>query len=125
MKLREQVSILVFKTFFKDVCKKMVITIPMPLIVQRDDEEVHVFEGFQHHLPIDSARAIRLDDSLAQRAAKAIQDRGLQQEGTHVFRLQLKHFFNQVVHDIVMTARKGRNKTMNVLAALHRKGCQL
>ena len=88
MQLGEQMGILVFQALPENIRKEMVITIPMPLIIQRDDKEIHLFQGFQHRLPIDRLGCIRVDDGLAQRSAQAIQDRGLQQEGAHLLGLK-------------------------------------
>ena len=51
--------------------KEMVIAIPLPLVVERDDEQVGAFEIFQRRLP-GTCRGEQ--HGLAQRTAQAIED---------------------------------------------------
>ena len=93
MQLGEQLRKLGFQALPEDVREEMVIAIPAPFVVQRDDEEVHPFQVFQRCLPID--RSGRVDDGLAERPAQAVQDRGLQQEGAHRLGLSFQHFLGR------------------------------
>ena len=97
----------------------------MPLFVQWDEEQVHLFQGFQRCLSVNRPGWVYVDDSLAKRSAQTTQDRGLQQKGIDIRRLLLEYLFDQVVHHVVMTACEGRDETMNILAVLHGKSSQL
>ena len=60
----------------------MMITVPVPLVIQRDDEEILPLQPLKHLLPI-----IVACEGIAQRGAHALQHRGLEQELPHPFGL--------------------------------------
>ena len=59
------------KALSKQIGKEMVIAIPMPLVIQRDDKKVGVFEIFQGFLP--GNRRIE-QNGITQRAAQAVKN---------------------------------------------------
>jgi hypothetical protein len=60
------------------------VTIPTPLVVQRDHEQVGVLETLQRRLPIGVP-----GNGVAQGSAHPIEDGGLEQEGPQLFRLSI------------------------------------
>src|SRR5690606_2546262 len=78
----------------QDVAEEMVITKPLSPIVEAHEEEVRSLQTLQQPLRTGLSR-----DCVAQRAAQAVQDRGVQQETTHPFRLGRQHLLDEVVRD--------------------------
>ena len=66
----------------QNIGKEMVIAIPMPLVIQGDDEQVGVFEIFQGFLP--GSRGVQ-QNSVTQGAAQAVEDGCVQQESLECF----------------------------------------
>ena len=85
----------------QQIGKEPVIAIPLPLVIQRDDEQVGAFEIFQRLLSRTSGVP---STAFAQRAAQAIEDRCAQQERLDVSGCLLKDFFEQIVEDEMMAA---------------------
>ena len=87
----------------------MVIAVPAPLVIQRDDEEVGAFEMLQRRLPARVGRetcVFAVHDRLTERATHAVEDRGPQQEGLDVLGLPFKHLLEQVIEHKAMAARE-------------------
>src|SRR5512142_2906830 len=103
----------------------MMITIPASFIVKRYDKEVHSFQGFQHRLAVHRLFRICINDRLAQWSADMLQNRRLHEEITHLLGLKPEYLFDQIVHDIVMTAGECCDETVDIFTGLHRKGSQL
>ena len=66
----------------------MVITVPGPFIIERNEKQVGLFELLQHLLASGLTGY-----SIAERPVQAIEDGGLQQERTDMLRLLAQHFF--------------------------------
>ena len=92
----------------------MVVTVPTPLIIQGDDEQVGVFEKFQGLLTVGIG-----EECFTHRAAHALQDRGTQQEGLDAFGLLVKNFSQQIIQHEVMAAGESPDETGDVFSALH------
>src|SRR5438105_464869 len=71
----------------QQVREEMVIAVPMPLVVQGDDEQVGAVEQFQGGLPGSGGVE---QNGITQRTAQALQDRGAQQKRLDAFRLLLE-----------------------------------
>src|SRR5688572_20836038 len=85
----------------QQIRKEMVITVPAPLVVQRDDEQVGAFKIFQGFL----AGTIRVEQNrITQGATQTVEDGGTQQESLNSFGLLVQDFFNQVVHHEMVAA---------------------
>ena len=102
--------------------KEMVIAVPTPLVIQRDNEQVGVFEIFQGFLP-GSRR--RTQNSVTQRAAHAVKDGCAQQKSLDAFGLLLQDFFNQIVQHEMVAAGERFDETGGILMSLHGKRGQL
>ena len=89
------------------------IAIPPPLIVERNDEQVGALEGLQHRLP-----GLPPGNRIAQGAAHAVKDRGLQQEAPDVPGLTLQDLFDQVVDDVAIIARERADEAADVITSL-------
>ena len=99
----------------QQVREEMVIAVPMPLVVQGDDEQVGAVEQFQGGLPGSGGVE---QNGITQRTAQALQDRGAQQKRLDAFRLLLKNFFKQVVHYEMVTAGERCDKAGGVWLSL-------
>src|SRR6516165_5887416 len=95
--------------------KEVMIAVPPPLMVQRDEEQVGVFEVFQGGL----SRNSRVEhNSLTQRTAETVENGGAQQERLDVLGLLLKDFFHQVVHHELVAACERGDEAGDVLQPL-------
>ena len=75
---------------------------------------------------VECCHAPRVEASpLAQGAAQAVENGGLQQEASDGFGLTLQDLFHQIVHYVAVIAGEGRYESGNVLTPLHRQCCQL
>src|SRR5215475_13535573 len=91
------------------------IAVPPPLVVQRDEEQVGVFERFQGGL----SRNSRVEhNSLTQRTTETVENGGAQQERLDVFGLLLQNFLNQIVHHEVVAAGERGDEASDVLQPL-------
>ena len=104
----------------QQISKEMVITIPAPLVVQGDDEQVGAFEIFQGFLPGSRSGGFE-QNGITQGAAQAVEDGCAQQESLNAFGLLLQDFFNQIVHHEMVAAGERLDEAGGVLMSLHRK----
>src|SRR6478609_3836671 len=73
------------------VGKELVVAIPAPAVIKRDEEEVPAIERLQHR-----RAALVTSNGIAERASQPTQDRGLQQELADMFGLTLQDLVGQV-----------------------------
>ena len=109
----------------QQIGKEMVIAIPTPLFIQRDDKQVGAFQHFQGRLAV-----ILAGERVAQGAGQPVEDGRLQQESLDAFGLLFQDFFNQIVQHKVVAAGKRLDKAGCVAAScvqgpLQGKGSQL
>ena len=90
----------------QDLGEEVVIAHPLAAVVEGHDEQVAPLQRLQHGFA-----AFLPGDGIAQRAAQPVQDRGLQQEGAHAFRLAQKHLLHQVVQHEAVAAGEGAGRT--------------
>ncbi len=64
MQLRELMWKQVLQPPVEDVGEKVVVAVPAPFVVQWDQEQVHLFQGFQHRLSLDGFFSVCLDDRI-------------------------------------------------------------
>ena len=80
--------------------KKMVIAVPMPLVVQGDDEQVGLFEIFQGFLPgsigVAQNGSSYETDGITKGAAQAVEDGRAQQKSLNAFGLPVKDWMKLV-----------------------------
>src|SRR5450759_4256187 len=89
--------------FPKEISKEMVIAIPSPLVVLRDNEQVGALEIFQGCLP---GNGWVEQNSVAKRPAHSVEDRSAQQESLYIFGLLVQDLFKQIIHHETMAAGK-------------------
>jgi hypothetical protein len=77
------------------VPEQLVISIPPSLAIERNQEEIGSLQRLQDCLPILPAR-----ERVAQRAAQALENRGLEQKRLDVRDLLVENLFDEVVDDI-------------------------
>ncbi len=94
-----------------DFGEQVVVAVPATVAVQRDEEQVGPVQVLEHVL---AARVA--GHGLAQRSAHPVEDRGLEQEVTHLRRLTVEHLFGQVVHDVAVVAGEGGDERRGVCA---------
>ena len=112
------------ETLTQQIAKEMVIAIPAPLLVERDDEQVGAFEVFQSLLCGYGSVA---QYGFAERGAQTVENGCAQQESLYMFWLALEDFFEQVIEHKAVTAGEGLNESGCVSRSvpLHGQGCQL
>ena len=101
----------------------MVIAVPLPPVVERDDEQVGVFEIVERLLAGGWRHLAQ--DGVTQRAGHAVQNRSPQQEGLNAFGLALKDLFDQIIQDVVLAAGEGRQEAGNIFTPPHGERRQL
>ena len=99
----------------QQISEEMVIAVPTPLVVQRDDEQVGAFEIFQGCLP-GSRRGEQ--NGITKGAAHAVEDRGAQQERLDAFGLLSQDFFHQIVQHEMVAAGERSDEAGGVLLSL-------
>ena len=85
---------LIAQAHVEHIGEEVVVPIPGAVCVEGDDEQVLPFQGLQHLLA-----ARRPGDRIAQRGTQSVEDRGVQQESTHVRWLPVEDLVSEVVHD--------------------------
>jgi hypothetical protein len=113
---RQQLGPLALEAAPQKVGEEVVVTVPDPVVVQRDDQQVLPLQRLQREPPVVAAC-----EGVAQGAAEAAQDRGLQQERLHRAGLPLQDLFGQKVEDVAVSAGEGPDKAREVLAPPHRE----
>ena len=120
VELGHAVGLLVQEARPQHVGEELVVAIPAPPVVERDEEEVPAIERLQHRLA-----ALVTGDGIAERASQPIQDRGLQQEAPDLLGLTVQDLVDQVVDDVAVVPGESRDEAGDVVAALDRERCQL
>src|SRR6266851_6544780 len=120
MKCTHKVGLALLQVCTQEISEQLVIPIPGMPIIQGDDEQVGL-------LQVRELRpAVLLScQLLAEGSIQAIQQRSVQQKLLDLFWLLLKHFFREIVHNRVVTAREGREKARSIKLSLHRESCEL
>ena len=109
------------QSFLQDVREELMIAVPFPFVIQRNDKEILLPERLQHSIVIIPG----VQDGFAKRPGQAVQDGGLQEKAAHLFRLLLEDFLEQVIHHIMMASGERGDEGIYILAPLHRDGSQL
>ncbi len=104
----------------QDVGEEMVIAIPLPGVIEGDDEQVAALQEAQPVLCIVAA-----GDGIAQRSAQPVEDAGLQQKVADAVWQSSDDFVDQIVEDEAMTAGEGFDEGRGVITALHRERGEL
>jgi hypothetical protein len=104
----------------EDVGEEMVVAVPVAAVVERDDEQVRTLEGLEHRPAVVPA-----GDRVAEGAAEAVEDRGVEEEPADVVGLSAEDLLDEVVHDVAVVPREPGNEARGVRAALERECRQL
>ncbi|MBV9169576.1 MAG: hypothetical protein JOZ81_05780 [Chloroflexi bacterium] len=94
---------------------EVVVAVPAPLPVERDEEQVGAFELGQH---VRSGHGRVSEHRVAERPTQALEDGRPQQEGFDGGRLALENLFDQVVQHEVMPAGERRDEAGDVVLVL-------
>src|SRR5262249_9861614 len=100
----------------------MVVTVPAPLVVQRDDKQVGSFEILQGFLPgsrRSGALSTPLQNSITKRATQAVENRRAQQESLDALGLLLQDFLNQIVHHEPVASAERLDEAGSISMSLH------
>ena len=120
VQLADPLGLLVEQPGPEHVGEEVVVAVPVPAIVERDEEEVRPIEPLEHRLPAAAA-----GDGVAQRPGEPIEDRGLEQEVADLVGLALEHLLGEVVDDEAVVAGEVLDEPADVVAALHRQRGEL
>src|SRR6188508_2829654 len=96
---RHELWRLVFQVQAKDIAKEMVIAVPLPPVIEGDQEEVGSLQDFEDGLAVALA-----GDGIAERRSQAVEDGGANQERPDVVRLPPKHLLYEVIDDVPVVA---------------------
>jgi hypothetical protein len=110
------VRIAVAELVLEKLGEERVIAIPLALVVERVEKEIRSLDPVEH-----SARSGCLSHVVAERAAEAFEDRGLEQETLDGRFLALEHLRAEVVDDLAVVARECLDERMAVAAAPQRQ----
>ena len=88
------------------------IAVPTPFVIQRDEEQIGAVERFQGCLTVGTETY-----SIAERAAQAVEDGGLQEESLHALGLSVQDFLDQIIQHKAMAAGKGIDEVGGVMLA--------
>ncbi len=114
----------------------MVIAIPAALVVQRHHKHIGVLQALQQHLRKRVRRRAGVwrerrgactveHERITQRAAHAVQDGGLQQEGLDVRWLACEDFVGQILAHEAVAAAERADEAGPVVPLAHRQRGQL
>ena len=120
VELADQLGLLVQQVGAQDVGEEMVVPVPDPPVVERDEEHVGAVETLESLL-----RARASGDGVAQPRGQPAQDRGVEQEVPVVLVLAVQDLADEVVDDEAVVAGEARDEVGDVVAALHRERGEL
>jgi hypothetical protein len=104
----------------QQVGEQAVVAVPAAPLVQGDQEQVGALEVLQRLLPVAAP-----GDRVAERAAEALEDRGVEQEVPQLSRLPLEDLPGQVVEDVAVAAAEPLDQRGRVGASPQGQGGQL
>src|SRR5215217_1891990 len=96
------------------------VTVPTPLLIQRNSEKVRSLQPLQHLLAICPVR-----NGVAQRTAQAVEDGGSQQESSYIIGLAPEYLFGQVVQNVTAAALECCDEARDIFASPHGERGQL
>ena len=110
----------------QDVSEEVVVAVPAPVVVERDEEQVRSVHGLEHRSATPVADPLRYAaDRVAQRAGEPIEDRGVEQEAAYVVGLPTEDLVGEVVDDEPVVASEPGDEACPVVAVAQREGRQL
>ena len=102
------------------VGEEVVVAVPLPPVVQGDDEEVGALQCREHAAPVVAA-----GDGVTQRPGEPVENRRVQQEAANRIGLVLQHLLDQVVDDVPVVPGEPGDEAGDVVAALERERSEL
>ncbi len=114
MQAGDVVGMLVEQPRAEEIGEQVVVAVPAPPIVERDEEQVRPFERLEHRRPAGPA-----GHRVTQGSGEPVQDRGQEEELAIGVRLTLEDLVGQIVDDEPVVARELRDERRGVLASLH------
>ena len=111
MQIRHLFGVFGEQACVEHVGEQVVVAVPGALGVERADEEVLPLEVGQRPGTVGAA-----GDGVAQRAVKAVEDRGPEQEVTNLWGLPGQNFVGQVVDDEPVATGERRNEASDLIA---------
>ena len=120
MQLGRPSWVLVAEVGAKDVGEEVVVSPPLPVIVEWDEEQPG---ALQIDEPRRSARLSR--DCIAQRAAQPLENGGGEQEGADLVALEREDLIGEIVDDETVVAREPGDRRARIVAILQGKTGQL
>ncbi len=103
----------------EEVTEQVVVAVPPPAIVERDDERIRAREGLER-----IGRVIRAEHRIAQRWRHPVEDRRTEQERLEIARLALQHLFQEVVGDLLLSAGQTGSPHGGIVPVSQRERCQ-
>ena len=101
----------------QQVGEQVVVAPPATDLIERHQEQAGPFRLLQPRLAAGAA-----GHRVAQRAAKALQHRGLHQEGSYLLALPLEHLLGQEVQHVAVAAGERRHEPDHIGLPAHRQG---
>ena len=117
VQLTDAVGIPGRQTGTQRVGEQVVIAVPPPLVVQRDDEQIPALKRLQHPLTVAAT-----GQGIAESARHLIEHRGTEQELADLVRLTPQNLLNEIVKDETMASREGRDEPSDISRPLGRGG---
>ena len=106
----------------EEVGEEVVVPVPAPFVVERDDEQVCTDEVLQG--PLAGCRRVA-EDCIAERAGELVEDGRLQQERLDRSGLLLQDLLDEVVHHEAVAPRERFDEPGRAGSSPHREGRQL
>ena len=120
MQRREVIGLLRQHMRMEHIGEEVVIAIPVALVIQRDEKVVAALQDRQPRVA-----PCLPGDGLAQRAAQAVEDGGVEQEAADSGGLAPQHLLHQIVHDVAVIPGERPDEAGGVRAPLHRERGEL
>src|SRR2546428_2638662 len=104
----------------QDFGKQAVVAIPLPFVVEGDQEQVSLIEEIELCLAVAVST-----DSITEGGAEPFEKRGAQQKVLHLRSLTAQDFIEEIVSDIVMAAAEGSDEVSGIVMVEQRVGSEL
>ena len=120
MKGRDQLWLLGQQSGPQQIGEQVVVAVPAPAIIERDDEQVRALERLER-----VATVIDLGDGVAQGPRQSIEDRGLEEETLDPLFLTIQDLLDEVVDDVPVVPGELRDERARVGSPADRQGREL
>ena len=102
MKVAGPGGVLELETCIQRFGEQVMVAVPPPLVVERDNEEVLPLERLEHPLTVGPS-----GQGITQLTGQLVENAGVEQELPHVVGLAVQDFFDQVVEDEAVAPGEG------------------